>query len=140
MSTELPAASSQPTTEKKPRFAPKEPVELDPPRKDPISSTYLSKCTGKTEGYPTLVGILGIVYDVSKNEVYAPGKGYNVFTGRDASRALAKTSLEDADCTDDTDGLTDEEMQTLKDWNTFFAYRYNVVGTVEGSRHLKTKT
>lgn len=123
---------------KKPRFAPKETIILDPPRDDIVSLEYLSKCTGKTEGYPTLVGILGRIYDVSKNEVYAPGKGYNVFTGRDASRALAKTSLEEQDCTDDIDGLTEEEMTTLKDWETFFGYRYNIVGQVEGSRHLKT--
>ena len=124
------------TTEKKPRFAPKEPIQLDPPRDDPVSLEYLSKCTGKNEGYPTLVGILGRIYDVTKNEVYAPGKGYNVFTGRDASRALAKSSLEESDCVDDIEGLTDEEMTTLKDWVTFFGYRYNIVGVVEGSRHL----
>lgn len=129
------STTTEPT--KKARFAPKEPVELAPPRDDIVSLQYLSKCTGKNEGYPTLVAILGVIYDVSKNEVYAPGKGYNVFTGRDASRALAKSSLEDADCVDDIDGLTEEELTTLKDWNTFFSYRYNVVGRVEGSRHIQ---
>lgn len=128
-------ATTQETTQKKPRFAPKEPVELAPPRDDLVSVEYLSKCTGKNEGYPTLVAILGKIYDVTKNDVYAPGKGYNVFTGRDASRALAKSSLEESDCVDDIEGLTDEELTTLKDWNTFFSYRYNVVGRVEGSRH-----
>lgn len=123
-------------TNKKPRFAPKEPITLDPPRYDPISTSYLAHCTGAEPSYPILVGIKGIVYDVTHNPVYAPGKGYNVFTGKDASCALGKSSLEPADVHDDISGLSESEHQTLDDWNTFFSYRYNVVGTVEGSRHL----
>ena len=106
----------------KPRFAPKEAVELDPPKDDPILLDYLSHCTGKEEGYPTLVAIKGIVFDVSKNEVYSPGKGYNVFAGRDASAALGKSSLKEEDCISDYSGLSDSERQTLDDWMTFFKY------------------
>lgn len=120
----------------KARFAPKEPVDLLPPRHDPISLAYLAHCTGREPGYPILVGILGRLYDVSANEVYHPGKGYNVFAGRDASCALAKSSLAPEECHDDTSGLTETEWQTLRDWETFFGYRYNIVGTVENSRHL----
>ncbi|CCG81081.1 putative Progesterone binding protein [Taphrina deformans PYCC 5710] len=125
------------TTTKKPRFAPKEPIQLDPPRTDAVSTTYLSKCTGKDGDYPTLVAIKGHIFDVSKNEVYAPGKGYNVFTGRDASCALGMTSLDEGDCHDDISGLSEAEVQTLDDWFTFFQYRYNIVGRVEGSRYFK---
>jgi len=39
------------------RFEPKEKVNLDPPKDDPISIEYLSKCDGKHEGYPTYVAI-----------------------------------------------------------------------------------
>lgn len=120
---------------KRPRFAPKEHMELAPPRFDPVSRDYLSHCTGREPGYPTLVAILGTIFDVSKNEVYAPGKGYNVFTGRDASCALGKTSLEESDCHDDISGLSDKEVETMEDWYTFFGYRYNIVGRVEGTKH-----
>lgn len=137
MSTESSAASGD---VKKPRFAPKEEVHLDPPRSEFVSKSYLAHCTGKEEDYPTLVAIKGQIFDVSKNPVYAPGKGYNVFTGRDASCALGKTSLEDADCHDDISELTETERQTLDDWFTFFQYRYNIVGRVEGSHYFKEES
>lgn len=125
------------STKGRPRFAPKEPIVLAEPRYEPISLSYLSHCTGHDPAYPTLVGIKGHVFDVTHNAVYGPGKGYNVFAGHDASCALGKTSLEQTDCHDDTSALTDKEQETLDDWYTFFSYRYNIVGTVEGSRHLK---
>lgn len=120
---------------KRPRFAPKEHIELDPPILDPVTKDYLSHCTGKDDSYPTYVAIFGTIFDVSKNEVYAPGKGYNVFTGRDASCALGKSSLEESDCHDDISGLSEKDIETLEDWYTFFGYRYNIMGRVEGTQH-----
>lgn len=136
MSTESTSVSSE---IKKPRFAPKEEVHLDPPRTEFVSKEYLSHCTGKEDSYPILVAIKGQIFDVTKNPVYAPGKGYNVFTGRDASCALGKSSLETVDCHDDISGLTETERQTLDDWYTFFSYRYNIIGRVEGSRYFEEK-
>jgi membrane-associated progesterone receptor component len=48
---------------------------------------------------------------------YAHGAPYPKFVGRNASRALAKMSLDekDADNTDMSD-LTDKEMKVLNDW------------------------
>ena len=40
-----------------PGFEPKTPVSLKPPKDDPISVDYLSKCDGTHEGYPTYVAI-----------------------------------------------------------------------------------
>ena len=110
-------------------FEPKQKVELDPPKDDPISLEYLSKCdgghsvistsnvylrlikTGTQEGYPTYVAIKvsstlslsspsrissrskGTVFDVTGNKAYGPDGGYKVFAGKDASRALAQSSL-----------------------------------------------
>ena len=53
-----------------------------------------------------------------------------VFTGKDASRALAKTSLKQEDCSPVWEDLDDKEKGVLKDWYTFFSKRYSVVGTV----------
>ena len=40
------------------------------------------------------MAIKGVIFDVTRNTAsYGPGKGYNVFVGKDASRALAKSSL-----------------------------------------------
>lgn len=38
-------------------FAPKNPVNLAPPKDDPISIEHLAKCDGTHEGFPTYVAI-----------------------------------------------------------------------------------
>lgn len=53
-----------------------------------------------------------------------------VFTGKDASRALAKSSLKAEDCVPEWEDLDATEKKTLDDWYTFFSKRYNVVGKV----------
>lgn len=95
---------------------------------------------------------MGTVFDVTGNKSYAPGAGYHctldciipikllakdmdpisVFAGKDASRALAKTSLKEEDCSPRWEDLDEKEKGTLKDWFTFFSKRYNVVGKVNG--------
>ncbi|EDU41976.1 progesterone binding protein [Pyrenophora tritici-repentis] len=144
-------ATEQP---KKERFAPKEPVTLNPPKDDVIDRAYLAKCdgalpktthfymhylghrplilqAGTNEGYPTLVAIKGDVFDVSGKETYAPGKGYHVFAGKEPNRALGLSSLKPEDCISDYSELTDKEKQVLNDWHTFFSKRYNVVGRLQ---------
>lgn len=53
-----------------------------------------------------------------------------VFAGKDASRALGKTSTKAEDVSADYSDLDEKEMGTLQDWLTFFSKRYNVVGKV----------
>ena len=43
MTESAPTQSEQP----KKKFAPKTPVQLDPPKDDPISTAHLSKCDGR---------------------------------------------------------------------------------------------
>ena len=59
-----------------------------------------------------------------------------VFSGHDASRALAKTSTEVFDVSPDWHDLSDKEKGTLNDWYTFFSKRYNIVGKVVGATNL----
>ena len=54
-----------------------------------------------------------------------------VFAGKDASRALAQSSLKPEDCTPEWEDLPDKEKGVLKDWFTFFSKRYNIVGKVQ---------
>lgn len=129
MSDPKPAAASGERT--RARFAPKEPVDLLPPVFDVIPDAFLLECDGHHAGKPTYVGIRGLIFDVSHNPVYAAGKGYNVFAGHDASRALAKSSLERSDVSADISGLDESELRTLDEWLQFFRYRYNVVGMTE---------
>ncbi|KAJ8113800.1 hypothetical protein OPT61_g4159 [Boeremia exigua] len=116
---------------RKERFAPKEPVTLNPPKDDVISRDYLAKCNGTNDGFPTLVGIKGDVFDVSGKETYAPGKGYHVFAGKEPNCALGKSSLKPEDCVPDYSTLSESETKTLNDWHTFFSKRYNIVGRLQ---------
>ena len=54
-----------------------------------------------------------------------------VFAGKDASRALAQSSLQAEDCRAEYEDLGDKEQTVLNDWFTFFSKRYNVVGKVQ---------
>ncbi|KAF2755403.1 putative progesterone binding protein [Pseudovirgaria hyperparasitica] len=117
-------------------FAPKVPVTLDPPKSDPITQDYLAKCDGTHEGYPTYVAIKGKVYDVSNKDAYGPGGQYHVFAGKDASRALAKSSLKAEEAVPQWQDLDDKEKTVLEEWVTFFSKRYNVMGVVQGASNL----
>ncbi|KAJ5176405.1 Cytochrome b5 [Penicillium canariense] len=117
------------------RFTPKVPVQLDPPKDDPISLEELAKCDGTDPSHPTLVAIKGTVFDVSRNAAYGPTGQYRVFAGKDASRALACSSLKPEDCVPEWYDLADKEKTVLEDWFTFFSKRYNVVGKVEGAKN-----
>lgn len=54
------------------------------------------------------------------------------FAGKDASRALAKSSVKPEDCRPDWEDLDEKEKKTLDQWVTFFTKRYNIVGKVVG--------
>lgn len=59
-----------------------------------------------------------------------------VFAGKDASRALGKTSTKAEDVSPEWKDLGDKEKGTLNDWVKFFSNRYNVVGVVEGATNF----
>ncbi|KAK4195092.1 cytochrome b5-like heme/steroid binding domain-containing protein [Triangularia verruculosa] len=118
------------------KFEPKTPVQLNPPKDDPISLEELAKANGEGEDGKCYVAIKGLVYDVTGNKAYLPGGAYHVFAGKDASKALGKTSTKVEDVDADWSGLTEKEKGTLDDWVTFFSKRYNVVGKVEGATNF----
>lgn len=60
-----------------------------------------------------------------------------MFAGKDASRALAKTSTKVDDVKPEWKDLDDKEKGVLNDWDTFFSKRYNVVGVVEGAKNME---
>jgi len=112
------------------RFAPKEAFKLDPPKDDPISVSELAKADGEHSS-KIYVAIKGTVFDVTRNAAsYGPGQGYHIFAGKDASRALAKSSLNPADALPEYEDLSDKQKKVLSDWFHFFSLRYNVVGKV----------
>ena len=96
----------------------------------------------------------GTVFDVTGNKAYGPEGSYKgrpmqdlethskkvltdtlieVFAGKDASRALAQSSLKPEECRPDWYDLADDHKKVLNDWYTFFSKRYNIRGKVEGA-------
>lgn len=55
-----------------------------------------------------------------------------VFAGKDASRALAMSSVKPEDVKPEWEDLGDKEKKVLEEWIVFFSKRYNVVGKVVG--------
>ena len=91
----------------------------------------------------------GTIFDVSKKvDVYGKGKSYNLFAGKDASKALGMSSLKPEDAVPDYSTLPETERKVLEDWFSFFQCvtllfslprclisppsrkRYNIVGKV----------
>ncbi|CAK9221221.1 unnamed protein product [Sphagnum jensenii] len=96
-----------------------------------ISEDELNTYDGTDPKKPILVAIRGNIYDVSSGKsFYGPGGSYAVFSGKDASRALAKMSTKSEDVSADLDGLTEKEIQVLDDWDKKFKAKYPVVGHV----------
>ena len=60
-----------------------------------------------------------------------------MFAGKDASRALAQSSLKVEECRPEWHDLNDTEKQVLADWFTFFSKRYNIAGVVEGATNME---
>ncbi|KAI9376505.1 cytochrome b5-like heme/steroid binding domain-containing protein [Aspergillus egyptiacus] len=118
------------------RFAPKVPIQLAPPKDDLITVEELAKCDGTDPNRPIYVAIKGIVFDVTRNTAYGPDGQYKVFAGKDASRALACSSLKPEMCKPEWYDLEEKDKKTLDDWFTFFSKRYNIVGKVKDAKNF----
>ncbi|TNV82448.1 hypothetical protein FGO68_gene4123 [Halteria grandinella] len=94
-------------------------------------------------GAKLLVGIKGLVFDVSGKDVYMAGGGYQVFVGKDASCALAKMNFND-DLMDPSknhwkNSLNEKEMKILNDWVEYYAKRYKIVGRIVYEEGIDSK-
>ncbi|KAJ2633721.1 hypothetical protein H4R22_000261 [Coemansia sp. RSA 1290] len=105
-----------------------------PRRQRVFTQQELAKYDGSNPDLPILLAIEGDVYDVSLGRgFYGPGSTYNLFAGRDASRAFGTNCLSRKDhLTHDTRGLTESELAGIKSWHRLFEHhqRYVKVGTV----------
>jgi len=93
----------------------------------------LSAYDGSDENGPILFAADGIVYNVWKGRnFYGPGCEYNIFAGRDATRLLAKTKLEEETEEELNVELSVAEKATLQGWIYTFKSKYDVVGKLDG--------
>ncbi|KAI0779605.1 progesterone binding protein [Fomes fomentarius] len=106
-------------------------TDLAPPRDDPFTLEQLKQFDGSDPSRPIYVAIKGTIFDVTRKvDTYGKGKSYNLFAGKDASRALGMSSLKPEDAVSDYSTLSPGDLKTLNDWFDFFSKRYNVVGKV----------
>ena len=95
------------------------------------------RCDGK-QGLPAWRLVSRYVYDRSGNDARdLLADSCSVFAGKDASKALGKTSTKPEDVSAEWHDLEDKEKDTLNDWITFFSKRYNVVGVVAGATNME---
>ena len=82
---------------------------------------------------PILLAADGLVFNVYKGRnFYGPGGEYHLFAGRDATRFLAKTIVEEEPPEEATKPLTMAERAALAAWIFTFKGKYEVVGKLEG--------
>ncbi|XP_075963612.1 neudesin [Anarhichas minor] len=90
----------------------------------------LKRYDGSVEEHPIYMAVKGVVFDVTKGkEFYGKGAAYNALVGKDSTRAVAKMSLDPADLTSDTTGLTDEQLESLDSiFEETYKTKYPIVG------------
>uniref|UniRef100_A0A6G1S450 Neuferricin n=2 Tax=Aceria tosichella TaxID=561515 RepID=A0A6G1S450_9ACAR len=118
----------------------------------PAPPTYrLSSCPGETQqvrlwtkdelikfdgnsGEPdVLLGFLGSVYNVTLNgQHYGPGAEYNVFAGKDATRAFVTGNFTH-DLTDQIGDIDESLYQHIESWASFYSSSYQEVGRIVGA-------
>uniref|UniRef100_A0A8C1XAQ5 Neudesin neurotrophic factor n=1 Tax=Cyprinus carpio TaxID=7962 RepID=A0A8C1XAQ5_CYPCA len=90
----------------------------------------LQRYDGSEKGQPIYMAIKGVVFDVTTGkEFYGKGAPYNALVGKDSTRAVAKMSLDPADLTYDTMGLTESQLQSLEQiFSGTYKAKYPIVG------------
>jgi len=80
------------------------------------------------------MAVRGVVFDVSTgSRFYGPGTTYHVLVGHDASRAVARMSLDAADLTDRCEGLEPAAIDRLASvMPDTYLRKYPVVGHLAG--------
>ena len=87
---------------------------------------------GSDQGLPILVCIDEYVFDVSgASDKYGRNKGYSSFAGKVATRAMALSSFEPGDMTNDLSDLHEEQIAVKNKWRSFFLHKYPVVAMIK---------
>ena len=102
--------------------------------KDYWTEEELAQYNGtQDEDGPILFAADGLVFNVYKGRnFYGPGGEYHIFAGRDATRLLARTRVEEESEEESKIPLTVAERAALAGWMFTFKNKYDIVGKLEG--------
>jgi membrane-associated progesterone receptor component len=90
---------------------------------------------------PILMAVDGDVYNVWKGRyLYGPGGIYHILAGRDATRLLAKSMLEEETEEERSQSLSITDRATLETWKFTFMGKYEIVGKLDGFNSSPTST
>eukprot|EP00735_Rhodelphis_limneticus_P000794 TRINITY_DN11322_c0_g1::TRINITY_DN11322_c0_g1_i1::g.26390::m.26390 TRINITY_DN11322_c0_g1::TRINITY_DN11322_c0_g1_i1::g.26390 ORF type:complete len:140 (-),score=8.54,sp/Q9SK39/SBP3_ARATH/48.45/4e-26,Cyt-b5/PF00173.23/6.5e-13 TRINITY_DN11322_c0_g1_i1:214-633(-) len=105
---------------------------VDPASLPTMTRSELSNYTGANDGQ-IYIAMKGIVYDVTNGaSFYRPGGAYNVFAGKDATRAMALMSTDPKDAANPSlDGLQPKHLKTLEEWIQKYQQKYPMVARLE---------
>ena len=100
--------------------------------KDFWSEEELRQYDGRDPDGPILLAVDGTVFNVYKGRnFYGKGGEYSIMAGRDATRLLARTSLEEETEEEKKKPLTIAEKAALEGWYWTFRNKYDIVGQLE---------
>jgi len=100
--------------------------------KHDMTVAELRQYDGKGEDGRICVAINRKIFDVSKGDrFYGPNKSYSPLAGRDATRALGLFEIDLVkDQWDDYENITQEQWNTIHEWEQQFNDRYEFVGNL----------
>jgi len=97
------------------------------------SKSDLSHYDGSSSSGLIYLGFLGLVYNVTLNsQHYGPNGEYNVFSGRDATRAFITGNFTH-DLTDDVRDLEESFYSHIDSWTQFYESTYESMGRIIGA-------
>uniref|UniRef100_A0A8C5MMU5 Neudesin neurotrophic factor n=1 Tax=Leptobrachium leishanense TaxID=445787 RepID=A0A8C5MMU5_9ANUR len=114
---------SEPPSAQRPADPSHKPVRL-------FTEEDLATYNGEQDDRPIYMAVKGAVFDVSAGkEFYGKGAPYNALVGKDSTRAVAKMSLDPADLTHDTTGLSEDQLKSLDEiFASVYKTKYPIVG------------
>lgn len=97
--------------------------------------TELSQYDGNDPDKPILLGMNGDIFDVTEKgkQYYGKDAAYQVFAGKDSTRALTLGSLDPKDIYEktDTDDFNEQQIKALKEQHEFYLGKYPRVGKIK---------
>ncbi|XP_064622214.1 neudesin-like [Lineus longissimus] len=93
----------------------------------------IAKYDGSDPAMPIFMAVKGVVFDVSAGKnFYGAGAPYNALVGKDATRAVAKMTLDEEDLNASLEGLTPDQLDSLEEIYTgVYKEKYPVVGYMD---------